>query len=295
MAVATKPFFLLFLPAVLLSLLLRHKSLNLFKVFWFGVLGVFVPILVWVVLQFDATTLAAVISVYANPHNVSVGSSILANAWRLITEAQPLYFLGALSVWAISWGVRRWRREGVSAAEECLLFFSVLVALAYLRTTGYYRYFFPAQVFALLYLPHSLLYLAKLCGKRYVSIGTVVLVLLIAYQAHATVFRSWVAVHYNATRTQALELYFETLPDTQEVFVYQAPEAMSFVGSRPTYQYVEITSTIAAGRAYQSRVHTGVSPLVVTPTDFYATHQLNIFSHYTSTAIVDGYSILVVK
>lgn len=296
LAVAAKPIFILFLPALLLALARRWKELELKKVFLFGIAGILVPLIVWFFTQFAQVTFSQVLAVYANPHEVNFGTAIATNVKRFLTEMQPLYFLAVLAVWAVSYGVRRFRREAVSLVEETLFFFSLFVLLAYLRTAGYYRYFFPAQVFALLYLPQSLLYLARNYGRLFVRAVIIGLFGLILFQAYETAFRSWVAVHYDSTRTQELEKYFSNLPLSEEVFIYQAPEVVSFVGKRPFYQYVEILPSVrGTGKDYQHLVLSGDAPLVITPMDLFQTHKDSIFSHYTIGEIIDSYVILTPK
>ncbi len=295
LAVAAKPIFLLFLPALLLALLLRHQELKLKKVFIFGVLGIFVPLLVWAFFQFESVITLRVLGVYANPHDLDIGSSIVANTKRFFTELQPLYFLVALAVWVASYGVRRFRRESVPVTEEVLLFFSVLVFLAYFRTAGYYRYFFPAQIFALLYLPHSLWYLWGRHSRLFSRTIITLLCALVLFQAYETAFRSWVAVHYNSTRTEALERYFATLPAGEEIFVYQAPEIMPFVGGHRAYQYVEITHSLIAGVEYKHMVLSGTAQKVITPEEFFSTHRDTLFMHYEIIEKVDRYVIATLR
>ncbi len=289
LAVATKPIFILFLPALLLALLLRHQELELKKVFFFGVVGVLVPLFVWALFQFDHVSILRVLEVYVNPHDLNIQNALAANVKRFFTELQPLYFLFALGIWTVSYALRKLRRESIPLAEEALLFFSILVFLAYLRTAGYYRYFFPAQVFALLYLPQSLWYLV---GKRSQLFSRVVIVGLcglILFQAYETAFRSWTATHYNSTRTEALQKYFASVPAEEEIFVYQAPEVVPFLDGRPVYQYVEITPSIRAGSQQARLVQSGGVQWVFTPEDFFIAHRDTLFERYTIMEKIDSY------
>jgi hypothetical protein len=295
LAFAAKPIFILFLPALLLACVVRHKELKLKKVFLWGVLGVLIPAVLWVFTQFDNAAFLQVLAVYANPHDVNVGSAIAANVKSLFTEMQPLYFLVALALWVASYAVRRFRRETVRITEEVLLFFSILVLFAYLRNAGYYRYFFVAQVFAVLYLPQSMLYLAGSYGRLASRAAIVCLCGLVLFQAYETAFRSWAAVHYDSMRTASLERYFAGLPAGEEIFVYQAPEVMTFVGTHPAYQFVQITPSLTAGSAYASLVLTGEMPRVITPVEFFSAHTDDIFPRYTVGEALDNYVILVPK
>ncbi len=295
LAVATKPIFILFLPALFLALFFRRTELSLKKVFIYGVLGIAVPLAFWALFQFDDVSLSRIFAVYANPHDINVGAAVVTNIKRLFTEMQPLYFFGALIVWATSYGIRRYWREAVSLHEEILLFFSVLIFLTYLRTTGYYRYFFPGQVFALLYLPQSVLYLVRGYGRIFFRGVIVCLCGLLLFHAYETAFRSWVAVHYDSTRTESLTHYFTTLPVGEEIFVYQVPEAVPFAQESAVYQYVEITPSIRAGETYVPLILSGAIPRIITPSDFFRAHETDTFLRYMITENVDSYVILMRK
>lgn len=295
LAIASKPIFILFLPALLLACVSRREELKLKKVFVFGFLGILIPLALWVFTQFDHATLSRVLAVYANPHDVNIWSAIATNVKRLFTEMQPLYFFGALAVWVTSYAVRRFRHETISLTEEALLFFSVLVLLAYPRSAGYYRYFFPGQVFAVLYLPRSLGYFTRGRGKFFLRATTIFLGGLLLFQAYQTLFRSWTAVHYDSLRTVSLERYFAQLPTGEEMFVYQAPELLTFTEDRPVYQFVQITPSISAGDAYVPRVLLGVAPRIMTPTEFFQDHARDIFSRYAIAEVVDNYVMLTPK
>jgi 4-amino-4-deoxy-L-arabinose transferase-like glycosyltransferase len=295
LAVAVKPIFLLFLPAFLLSLLLRERELKLRKVFFFGVLGLVIPISFWLLTQFDHVSFARVLAAYANPHDLNFWEAAANNGGRFITELQPLYFLAILAVWVLSYVARRFRREEVPLAEEALMFFSVLILLAYLRTAGYYRYFFPGEVVALMYLPSSLWHLIKHRSIFFSRSVIVCVCVLIGYQAYETMFDSWVATHYNSTRTADLENYFAALPEDTEVFIYQAPEMVPFLGARPFYQFAQVVPSVHAGSQYEYLVLSGSVPLVLTSEDFFIPRKDTVFSHYEIAQRVEAYVILVPK
>jgi 4-amino-4-deoxy-L-arabinose transferase-like glycosyltransferase len=293
LAVAAKPIFILFIPALLLALFLRQRELGLKRVFMVGLLGAAAPFLLWLALQFDHITLSRVLAIYANPHDINIINAIFVNFKRFFTELQPLYFLGSLFLWILSYVVRRVRHEKISLPEETLLFFSVLILLAYMRTVGYYRYFFPGQVFAVLYLPQTLWYLFSR-GKRFYRVAVMVFVcLLIVGHIYETSFRSWVAVHYDVTRTAALTRYFAELPKEETVFIYQAPELMPFAAGRPLYQYVEITPSIHPGERFVPLVSSGSAPHVMTSEEFFTSHAESVFAHYTTEERVEDYVMLV--
>lgn len=296
LAFATKPIFILFLLALLLVLVVRSAELNVHNVFVMGLVGVLIPMAAWVYLQFDSAAFSQVLAVYANPHDVAIGGAIVANVKRLVTELQPLYFLVALMLWTASYVVRRIRRHTVGPAEEIALVFSLLVLLAYLRTAGYYRYFFPAQVFAVLYLPQSLIYLTRAYGATMVrAAGPMILGCILAFQAYETFFHSWTATHYASARTASLNQYFSALPSDSTIFIYQSPELVPFAINHSFYQYVSITPSLAAGRDYASMLTTGEAGLVMTSVDFFTAHMTDIFARYELAHAIGNYVVLRAK
>ncbi len=115
------------------------------------------------------------------------------------------------------------------------------------------------------------------------------------FQAYETSFRSWTAVHYDATRTRDLERYFSALPLSQEIFIYQAPEVVPFAEKHKSYQYTELTASLGVGKDYASLVASGTAQMVITPAQFFDGHAKDVFSHYVVTGEVDSYVILAPK
>jgi hypothetical protein len=296
LAAATKPIFLLFILALFVVVLLRRKELGLsVPIFFVGSFFVFIPLVAGAAIQFGPTNILQILTLYANPHHLDLGSTVLANAKRLVTELQPLYFLTAIVIWAASYIARRVRRESVSAVEETLLFFSIFTLAAYMRTAGYYRYFFLGEVFTLLYLPQSLWFLVKDRSAFFARGIIVALIALISYQLYETTFHSWIATHYSSTRTATLKNYFAELPLNTETFIYQAPEVVSFVGSHPFKQFAQAVPLVYAGEKYQRLVLNGTAPKVITSQDFFEPRRGDVFSHYDVSQKIDGYVILVPK
>lgn len=291
--VATKPIFILFAAALIVVLFFRRDEYALQKQLKFFLLGAWVPVCFWYVLQFGDATIPQILTLYANPHTIPLLDALQSTMVRFYTEAQPAFFLMLLIVWAVSYGIRRFRREPVSAAEEVLLLFSVLVLCLYLRTAGYYRYFFPAQVFALLYLPNAALYIGRQMRIRgFVIAGLLGLLLLLSYE---TLFRSWVAVHYRATRTEALAQYFATVPADQSLFIYQAPEAAPFALGHQFYQYAQVVPGLHAGAQWAPKVLAGDAAVVLTSQGIFGAQKDTTFAKYRISETIDDYVILVPK
>ena len=245
---AAKFTFMLIVPAVVVVLLLRFRTLRREltpKAFWAGVVGFTLPVLLWLYLQFaPGDSLQTTLAFFVNPYGYgeqALGAGIVTNLLRFFKEATPAYFLFLFAPWLVALCLRR---KTLPLSELFAFIFSILVILAYLRTPGWYRYFFPAMMLAFVFFPMAsiyvrdriLTYIPKLNPLRSVLfMGLAVLVLLQGYQlAHS----SYVASYYKSTRTHDLTAYFGALSPTTTVFLYNVPEIAIFLPSTTYYQFV---------------------------------------------------------
>ncbi|MCE9643661.1 glycosyltransferase family 39 protein [Candidatus Parcubacteria bacterium] len=283
LAVATKPFLLLFPAAIGLALLFRFRTITFrFKEILAAMIAFALPVSLWLYLQFGIGDKAgATLAYYANPYGIqSLGEIILANALRFFTEATPLYCGAFILLWLVSVIVRIFRGERILIAEWAALSFSLLVLAAYLRTAGWYRYLFPALVLALLFAPHNLKVLYEEL-RRFLpvfssSLGPVLItgmVLVVGtlhlYQLN---YSSWVAEHYRSTAAHELEAYFSEVPAGETLFVYNVPEAVPFIRTESYYQYIATTDTMVYGADTLELVKQGVPDRVIVTGADYAKH-----------------------
>ncbi len=284
LAVATKPIFLLLLPAVGLVLLFS-KHLWRLRELSAALLGFLVPMVLWIWTQFNGETLGEMFAIYANPHSNALSDSMVANVTAFLTKPEPLYALLLLGAWVISifW---RWRKKiNISRAEYVAAVFAVLVYLAYLRGAPYYRYFFPGEMLALLYLP---LAVKTLWPKRAAGWWVAPLLLLIALQLYQTLFSSWVAASYASTRSADIQAVLSAVTPQQTVFVYQAPELVTFLPTPKYYQYLKITDDIIVGKEQLATLDAGIADVVVAPT---GQEPPALISKYTKEIVFDRYTL----
>ena len=299
LAVATKPIFLL-LPLAYVFVYLRcAREIPMYKKeFLFGLCGFLLPVGLWGFLQFgQSDSLSAVVAHYTNPYAVvSLTDTVFANAYRFFTEMTPLYCGLTMLVWSAALWVRRRRR--VSLVETSAFIFSLLVLAAYLRTAGWYRYFFEAFVLTLMFLPYSLTLLyAEIQKKwrifsRYTLLVPGVCLVLVAVQFYQLNYTSWVAETYASTKTASIEAYMSTLPTDASVFVYNAPELVPFLETGEYYQYIEDTPVTAQGASSLTYLEQGVPTLVMVHPSIIA-QKPQLFTHYQDRGqTVGGYTVL---
>lgn len=251
LCLATKPTFLVLGGAVVIALLYTYfyeRKKVPFSLVVYASLAALVPMLVWALTQFGVRApLSLVLAFYANPYGLQhIPSVMLHNALRFFHESTPLYLLGMIGVWAVAVLMRLWRRVSISFAEATAFLFVFFIILAYLRTPGWYRYFFPAQLIAPLFFPMSLGYIARQFSVAKMAVllqrmAIVLLVLIIVLQLYLLLFGSWISQYYHADKTQVLEHYFKNWDPNTSIFVYDMPEIPLFLppGVR-YYQYLSL-------------------------------------------------------
>lgn len=291
LTLVTKPVFIMLGPA-LLFLLWKFRKQGGAGSWSLAILALIVPVLIWLPIQFHGDTVSNIFSIYANPHSTDVMSSIVSNFTRFFTEFQPMYFFGSMVVWYASIVVRWRRKERISAVEAAAAIFAGFILLAYLRTTGYYRYFFLAQFFSIFFFSQALLSLAPVKIPR--KIIYTALALLILLQVYQTFTSSWIAVHFKSTRTEEVTRAIFALPTDATYYLYQSPELALFLPTNNYYQYLEVTKTIVIGYNTLAVLKEGKVPFVLTNSEHVEKNK-GLFEKYKVKGTAERYFILEKK
>ena len=162
LCVTTKPIFLLLIPAIVITAVARrHKIPHKLKWVSFAVISFLLPVGFWVFTQFSGNdSLSDILGFYANPYQIkNIAQIIISNLKPFITQIGPFSLLLMMTVWLLALLIRLKKKINIATEELIAIIFSSLIILAFLRTTGSYRYLFPAQIISLLYFPH--LYLSS--------------------------------------------------------------------------------------------------------------------------------------
>ncbi len=266
LAVATKPIYILALIAAVagsISFVVYEyvRTLDIsFKKYLGNFLlmlgGIFAPLYVWFNHQFNHQSFSSVWSVYFNPHHNELASAVVHNAILFITEIQPFHVLALFIIWSAGLYVLVSNKKRVSIMECIAWFLSLGVLVAFLRTAGYYRYFFIAQFISLVFFSISVwrldvfvqgVFLNKV-PQYILKYGKfIAIALLVAVQMYYMVSYSWINAYKDSTRSLDLERWAQSLPDDSKVFLYQAPEVATFLSSHEYYQYMKITQSLIVG------------------------------------------------
>ncbi len=293
LTIATKPIFILLIPALVVSLFLYRKKFfsSMYDIGTIGC-GLIIPLILWAIVQFNDAALATVLKLYSNPNHLDVGYYVVLNLKRFVTEAQPLYALILFVLWTVGGVIRYKRKINILATETIAWMFSFLMLLAYVRTAGFYRYFFIGEVLSLIYVLPSILSL-QIKEKKGIFFYTILsfFTLVVIFQLYQTSFHSWVADHYESTRSKVLEEHVGTIDPQKSVFFYQVPETVLFFHGSNYYQYFAITDSLLVGDGEIKLLSEHVPDLIVTsqtlPKD-----AATLFAHYHVIDTFDRYEIL---
>lgn len=249
LCVVTKPIYLLLLPAGFVALLVTGAFMRLQ---WRGALAgaaaLIALMVLWIYLEIGpGDSFASVLAYYANPYEYTPGGVvhlIIENLLRFVKEMNPLYTLLLVGSWMVGGMLRLRAKERITAAEWTAFAFSVLVILAFLRTPGWYRYFFPATIVGFLFAPYAVQYIYDALSRamptlaRSRSVLVVLVIFLALAQAYQLAFSSFVASYYKGGRTAALTAYLGAIDPSTSIFIYNVPEVAVMLGTQRYYQYL---------------------------------------------------------
>jgi 4-amino-4-deoxy-L-arabinose transferase-like glycosyltransferase len=282
LCVITKPFFLILIPILLVIGVVFRKVVLPSRASWFmfGVAFV-VPLFVWLFIQFFGPNTINVFAHYSNPNSIDTWQAVRQNIWSFFSELQPGYYLVLLMAWVSSFLLRMRNGERPSIAEWLAISFSILTLIVYLRTSGYYRYFFPGQMLALVFFPYALFTIVIILSKqwarakRWLGYGAhIILIGLFAFQFYQTIFHSYISDYFSSTSSAQLERYFEDHDSTKSIFLYDVPEVAIFMPeSVPYYQYLEISEDILVGEDQLGQIRAGLPDAIIMGELFWSEHQ----------------------
>jgi Dolichyl-phosphate-mannose-protein mannosyltransferase len=293
LCVATKPIFILLLPAVAVAIALRYRSITFhWKYIGLGLTSFLIPIGIWFFGRFTTSdSLAQLLTYYSNPYAIpDLHAKVLDNIARFFGEAAPAYFALMMVVWAAAIALRAWRREKISIAETIVFVFALLVTAAYLRTEGWYRYFFLAEVPALVMLPFALKRVADeiFMQKTALSVWACLVIFFLAVQTNQLLVGSWVAQHGERTTTHDLQTYMATLPKDALFFVYNTPIAVIFLPNQNYYQYLELNTAVHLGTDQLPALEQGIPDYVVTNDRVWNVASTTLMSKYKVIKTIDA-------
>ncbi|OHA68657.1 MAG: hypothetical protein A3D59_01485 [Candidatus Wildermuthbacteria bacterium RIFCSPHIGHO2_02_FULL_47_17] len=242
LSVATKPYFILIVPGVaLLTLFLWFRRCVDFRRF-LGFWGVFsIPILIWVFFAFDFSSLpnfGATVSYFLNSYSAQT-FDVFGNLFKFVSESTPIHFtVLALAVF-VSFFILLKNKKEIPPITFVFLTFIILAFLWYLKTPGWYRYFFPAHIIVLLFFPASL---RSLLNQ---FIASAAVILLIIFQA-VFLFLNYGSLY--GDEAMLLQKYAkENITESSSVLVDSLPEVGFVLDNDNFYQRIFISEKFEFG------------------------------------------------
>ena len=266
MAASAKPIFLLILPALAVAFLLNWRKYLLIKegLAFTAALGsgVFLALAAWVFTQFGGeTSLERVWAHYSNPYYVSDFTPvILSNLKRFFTESTPFHLLVLflVSVWFFT---KRFRKgEEMAVSEIAAWAFASLVLLAYFRTAGWYKNFFPGHVLFFLFLaPGIESFLESFSLKKF--LGAVIFLAVVIQLIPLWQENSWC----REDAPTAFEPYLKTIPADKSVFFLTVPQIAARFDGANFYQYLKMSDYLKMGEENLERMRRGEFDFIFAP------------------------------
>lgn len=251
LSIAAKPFFLLILPALFLGEI-RFAGWNFMAAsFWkrFAGLsaGAAVPVLGWLYTILPDASVAGIVTAiryYSNSYaSTDIWNLVVSNIVRFVTETTPLHFFLMSLLIGIAVMLRLKKNGKLDESELVIFTFILLNFLWYLKTPGWYRYFFPAHLLLFLFLPEAV---ASIFNRRLALIFMSGLLLIQAgylltkrsdplYNSDETIrFSDYVMAHTAAGSA---------------ILSANAPSVAFLLSDRAVYQYLQINPGLFFGRS----------------------------------------------
>ncbi|MCX6701655.1 MAG: glycosyltransferase family 39 protein [Candidatus Zambryskibacteria bacterium] len=180
----------------------------------------------------------------------SLFNTVIVNLIRFVKESTPILFLFLFIPTVLTFVRRYFKKENwdFNITDHLIFFVIVLNWFGYLLGTGWYRYFFPANVLLYLFFPVSIVALAGFFKKelfKKIAVGTVIA--LIIFQFFHLIFlsdTSFVSINtMNAETSKALSV----VSPTQKVLFYNTIESIVFLKGGNYSQYLTLSGLFELG------------------------------------------------
>lgn len=278
LASSSKPNFLVILPALALGLIWKWREFfatkrqRIMTAALAG--GVLLALTSWIFTQFGVgTSLGRVLTHYSNPYYIQdIWPVIFANLKRFFSESTPVHFL-LLFISAITMlAVKLLRRQSLRFAEVVIMLFIGAIVLFYLRTAGWYRYFFPAHILLFIFLPASIEFIGnKIFKFSEKSVRILLLVVIISLSLAQFRVMQIESFKIGLDVPAVFEPYLNSLNHSESVLFYSVPYIASYYHSDNFYQFIKMSDFLSLGAPNVHLFKTGFFSRIVIedkPIDF---------------------------
>ncbi len=247
LSAATKPFFLIIIPALLVGEIYAHRSSakELTRRLPPLLAGAAAPLILWLYLTLQTPIFASfktAIAYYSNSYASSGFLGIIGNnILRFFTETTPIHFALLLIV-AITAVAIKIKRENIKLKEvEIILFSFIILNLAwYLKTPGWYRYFFTAHILLFLFFPNSL---ERILNKK---MAVAIVLALFLIQTSMLYTKRLEPLYYSRAAANIATTLNGAQNENKNILIFNSP-SISFLLNRAPSQYLQINPVLAFG------------------------------------------------
>lgn len=243
LSASTKPFFLIVPIAILIGEIVYQKNAKRILALF---LGGAPPIAFWlytILPNFSLASIASAVNYYSNSYaSAEFGGLIYTNFLRFFTESTPAYFL---ALFAAVFAFMFWKKkigDSIKMAEFILAIFILLTLAFYLKTPGWYRYFFPAHMILFLMFP------AALISFGWKTVATGAIAMLAAFQLAFTISQRNTALYYSDEAERASKYVVETTSPKDKILIINGPSVAFLMSGRQVYQYLQINPVLYFGK-----------------------------------------------
>ena len=226
----SKPSYLLLIPGFAIMLFLEYLEHGgkYWRRFTAWIAGFFAAIFAWAAMTiprpFSLQTMREILNYYSNSYaDTNIWANVWANLGRLVTDGSAIFFLILFVVVLFAFFVEFFNKR-ISIEAAPLYVFVFLSFLWWLKTPGWYRYFFPAEIILLMFFPASLKVFLRTIFGTYLGgyfLRVVGLVALVIFQFYWLSVRSFVSTSSAPWIISILNNNFKSAP---EIFVFNSPQ-----------------------------------------------------------------------
>jgi len=269
MALASKPSFLLVIPGFAIFLFLEYlkrEEGSARRLFFWG-FGFASSVIAWVLISiprpYSFKIFKEIFNYYSNSYaDADILGNVSANVLKLFTDGSAILFL-VLLVGAVVVFCHEIFSKKVFTIAWPLYIFAFLTFLWWLKTPGWYRYFFPAEIVLFMFFPTALrLIVQSIFGKRFFGyfVYGLAIVSLAAFQFWWFIFKSYVPT---GSATLIVEILNNKFNSAAEIFVLNSPEFSFGIRNHNFSQYFYYNPTHALGENALLRPAQNLQPIVV--------------------------------
>ncbi|MBI5728707.1 MAG: glycosyltransferase family 39 protein [Candidatus Magasanikbacteria bacterium] len=249
LSAATKPFFLIVAPAVLIGETYQYKQTGFWNRIGWLLAGAVGPLIIWlfsILPQFSWQGLQAMVGYYSNSYaSDNFFSQIVTNSKRFFTETTPFHFLILFGTIAMAAWTRRRLGEPFKKEEVVLGIFVILNLVWYLKTPGWYRYFFTAHLLLFLLFPAALR--AIFIRRRAIALSLVAGLALVQFGYLLTKRDN--SFYNSAAVRRITSAIGQIINRNDAVLVINAPSIAFLLPKEQVYQYLQINPVLYFGKA----------------------------------------------